>query len=207
MATFTQPGAQPASAFGATIDWGDGTSSAGVVTGGSVSYAVLGSHTYADEGAFPVTVTLTGPGTSLPLPTTATVLEQLLPDGSRGTPEQRFISEAFRDLFGRQVDQPTLSALTAVLAQGELQGLRSVLSNVLQGPFAPASLALFANPQLVQNLAVSPDDGRSHGVRKPPPPSVQPGGRALARPARGGAGTGPASRRRADRGCPPRGPS
>jgi hypothetical protein len=63
VATFTQPGAQPASAFTATIDWGDGTSSAGVVAGGG-SYAVLGSHTYADEGASPVTAALSGPGTS-----------------------------------------------------------------------------------------------------------------------------------------------
>ena len=64
VATFTQPGAQPASAFTATIDWGDGTSSAGVVAGGGGSYAVLGSHTYADEGASPVTAALSGPGTS-----------------------------------------------------------------------------------------------------------------------------------------------
>jgi hypothetical protein len=87
VATFTPPGAQPASAFSATISWGDGTSSAGVVSGGNGSYAVLGSHTYTDERVFSVTVTLTGPGTSLVLPNAAAILEQLLPDGTRGTPE------------------------------------------------------------------------------------------------------------------------
>ncbi|MFL6237688.1 MAG: hypothetical protein ACJ76N_31520 [Thermoanaerobaculia bacterium] len=53
----------PAS-FTVTIDWGDGTSSAGTVSGGPGSFTVTGQHTYADEGAFSftVTVTETGPG-------------------------------------------------------------------------------------------------------------------------------------------------
>jgi uncharacterized repeat protein (TIGR01451 family) len=155
VATFTQPGAQPASAFGATIDWGDGTSSAGVVTGGNGNYAVVGSHTYTDEQVFSVTVTVTGPSTSLVLPTTATVLEQLLPDGTRGTPEQRFISEAVRDLFGVPVDPLTLSLLTPVFAQGEVQGAQTVLQDLLSAPFAPASLALFSNPKLLPNFLLS----------------------------------------------------
>ncbi|MFL6260147.1 MAG: hypothetical protein ACJ76Y_10590 [Thermoanaerobaculia bacterium] len=50
--------------FTATIDWGDGASSAGTVSGGPGSFTVTGQHTYADEGAFgfTVTVTETGPG-------------------------------------------------------------------------------------------------------------------------------------------------
>lgn len=53
----------PAS-FTAVIDWGDGTSSAGTITGGSGSFTVTGQHTYADEGSFALTVTVTelGPG-------------------------------------------------------------------------------------------------------------------------------------------------
>ncbi len=41
----------PAS-FTATIAWGDGTTTAGTVTGGSGSFTVTGQHTYADEGSF-----------------------------------------------------------------------------------------------------------------------------------------------------------
>jgi hypothetical protein len=50
--------------FTTTIDWGDGTTSPGVVTGGSGSFTVTGQHTYADEGSFTFTVTVTeiGPG-------------------------------------------------------------------------------------------------------------------------------------------------
>ena len=45
--------------FTATIDWGDGTTSAGTVaTTGNGTYAVNGSHTYAPSGTFPVQVTI-----------------------------------------------------------------------------------------------------------------------------------------------------
>lgn len=46
----------PLSDFTATIDWGDGSTSAGAVTGGGGSYSVAGSHTYASTGYFPVAV-------------------------------------------------------------------------------------------------------------------------------------------------------
>jgi hypothetical protein len=50
----------PASQYSATIDWGDSTStSAGTVTGGSGSFTVSGSHTYAEEGAHTATITIT----------------------------------------------------------------------------------------------------------------------------------------------------
>jgi hypothetical protein len=42
----------PPSFASATIDWGDGNASGGAVVGGSV----VGSHTYAEEGFYPVTV-------------------------------------------------------------------------------------------------------------------------------------------------------
>jgi hypothetical protein len=56
----------PASNFTATINWGDGTSSAGIVTAGSGqgAYVVSGTHTYADElsGFFSVNLTETDGG-------------------------------------------------------------------------------------------------------------------------------------------------
>src|SRR5262249_34834341 len=49
VATFVDPGSpDPASNFTATIDWGDGTTEAGTVTGGSGSYTGTGTHTYTD---------------------------------------------------------------------------------------------------------------------------------------------------------------
>jgi hypothetical protein len=58
--TFTDPDPSGAAAdYTATIDWGDGSSSSGQVTGSGGALAVGGSHTYAEEGSYPVTVTLT----------------------------------------------------------------------------------------------------------------------------------------------------
>ena len=53
-ATFTDAytGGSP-SDYAATITWGDGTTSAGVVDGSDGSYAVWGGHTYAAQGRTP----------------------------------------------------------------------------------------------------------------------------------------------------------
>ena len=75
-----------AASFTATINWGDGTTTAGTVTGGSGSFTLSGQHTYADEGSFPftATVTETGPGgATASAMATATVTEA---DALAGTP-------------------------------------------------------------------------------------------------------------------------
>jgi hypothetical protein len=60
VATFTSANAGNTPVdFTATINWGDGTTTAGtVVTGGGGNFAVSGSHTYATSGPFAVTVTV-----------------------------------------------------------------------------------------------------------------------------------------------------
>src|SRR5207249_4711376 len=60
VATFSDPGSpDPASDFTAGIDWGDGTSTAGTVSGAAGSFTVTGWRTYADEmtGTYSVMVT------------------------------------------------------------------------------------------------------------------------------------------------------
>lgn len=47
-----------AAGFSATIDWGDGTTSAGTITGSNGSFAVDGVHTYASDGNFTVATTV-----------------------------------------------------------------------------------------------------------------------------------------------------
>jgi hypothetical protein len=82
VATFTSSyTGNPASDFIATIDWGDGTTSAGVVTGSNGNYSVsagTGGHVYADEGTYGIKVTIKDddPGTAtLTLTATANVQE------------------------------------------------------------------------------------------------------------------------------------
>jgi hypothetical protein len=51
--------ADTAAGFTAAITWGDGTSSAGTVSGGNGAFAVTAGHTYADEGSEAVSVAIT----------------------------------------------------------------------------------------------------------------------------------------------------
>lgn len=119
VATFTHGNnTEPASDFTATIQWGDGTSSTGTVTLSGGVYTVSGSHMYADEGAFTISVSIDDDTASANVQTTATMLEELLPDGTRGTADQRFISELYRNLLGRPIDASGLAHWGALLAGG-----------------------------------------------------------------------------------------
>ena len=59
LATFLGSQGTPATAYTATVDWGDGTTSAGTLTPGQLnSYSVRGSHTFAKPGWYRVAVTV-----------------------------------------------------------------------------------------------------------------------------------------------------
>ena len=62
--------------FSATIDWGDGTSSAGAISGGpgTAPYTVSGSHTYTSTGFFTVKTAIADDGGSTTAATCANVL-------------------------------------------------------------------------------------------------------------------------------------
>jgi hypothetical protein len=63
VATISDAGSpDAATTFTATINWGDGTTSTGTVTGSAGIYSVSGDHTYVDEGSFSVKVSVTETG-------------------------------------------------------------------------------------------------------------------------------------------------
>ena len=92
VATFSdQLGLAASNQYSASIDWGDGSTSAGVIVAGSTSDAVNGTHTFATPGSYTITITVTqtsksrvGTGTS-----TATVTGAPL----NGTPNSFSIEE------------------------------------------------------------------------------------------------------------------
>src|SRR5262249_7354989 len=68
VATFTHAsGVEAASAFKATINWGDGTTSTGTVTLTGSNYTVRGSHRYSRSGTRTVTTTVTEIGSAAEL--------------------------------------------------------------------------------------------------------------------------------------------
>jgi hypothetical protein len=66
--------------FTASIDWGDGHTSAGTVSGSGGTYTVSGTNTYADEGTYnaKVTITDTSDGQTVTVSDTATVTDAVL---------------------------------------------------------------------------------------------------------------------------------
>src|SRR4051812_20450431 len=70
-----------------------------ILDDGGGRYHIVGDHTYLDEGSFPVSVLVTDGIASATLATTASIAEDPLPDGTRGTADQRFVSELYRDLL------------------------------------------------------------------------------------------------------------
>jgi hypothetical protein len=133
VATFTDTNVSlGASDFHAIIDWGDGTTSAAAVavsSGGAggtpvPQYDVTGSHQYLDEGQYTIKVSIeqaAGPvtgGTSATVSATATIHEERLANGTVGTPDQKYIQEIYRDLFGRQAEMQGVDFWVAELAQG-----------------------------------------------------------------------------------------
>jgi uncharacterized repeat protein (TIGR01451 family) len=68
VATFTHAGGvEPASAFAATINWGDGQTSPGTITLSGTTYKVIGSHKYAKSGSHRITTTVTEVGNAAQL--------------------------------------------------------------------------------------------------------------------------------------------
>ncbi|HEV3022353.1 MAG TPA: DUF4214 domain-containing protein, partial [Pirellulales bacterium] len=106
VATFTNAGkSDPVGNYSATIDWGDGATSAGMIALNAGVYTVSGTHSYADEGHYPVSVTaVENVGKSATGQSTATIVEEVLSIGGQGTANQRWVNEQYNDLLGRTAD-------------------------------------------------------------------------------------------------------
>jgi len=74
IATFTDSNTSDAAAlFSATIDWGDGTTSVGSVSGGNGSFSVSGQHTYSGTGTDIANISITESGSSAGALTSSTI--------------------------------------------------------------------------------------------------------------------------------------
>lgn len=118
-ATFTAgDGSSPSTDFNALIAWGDGTTTPGVVTQSGTTYHVTGSHAYQAAGAYSIAVIVSGNRALTSIAGSATIQQELMPDGSRGTPNQQWIEAMFRDVLGRTTDEAGLMAFSYMLDHG-----------------------------------------------------------------------------------------
>jgi hypothetical protein len=115
----------PSSDFSATIDWGDGSTSSGVVGASEGSFFVSGSHTYAaagspavkvivtDDGAMSATINSSATVAVPPAPTTRCPAPPAVGGPSSepasvaaSDPNTRFVQSLYRDLLGRSSPAP-----------------------------------------------------------------------------------------------------
>jgi hypothetical protein len=117
--TFTHgDGTEPVGNFVTSINWGDGTTTAGTVTQSGTSYLLKGSHTYTQPGSFSVRIVVSDDGQNTFLNEVATIGPELLPNATTGTPNQEFVAKAVRELLQREVDTATLNLLSGLLDAG-----------------------------------------------------------------------------------------
>jgi uncharacterized repeat protein (TIGR01451 family) len=140
-------GAEPASAFSATIDWGDGTTTGGTVLQQGGGYIVQGTHTYTTDNSHTLTVTVTEDGGAVTASAQAPVgfQEGGEPAGAGGVFEHDFIFETIDDIFNQALTLQQLQNLGLALLALELS--------------ATAQLQFQGNG-LVQSLAIAFTMGR-----------------------------------------------
>jgi hypothetical protein len=156
VATFTDRNTgNVAGDFTATINWGDGTTSAGVIADTRGAISVSGTHTYASSGQDAVTVTLTdgAPGTATATAhSTATVAN---PGGHR----------AGKPLAGVEVPEITSGATTS-LGYPAIDADSSGAPTVSDG-LHPQSLALLGQ-YMASSFAAASDGHDSAPISVPP---------------------------------------
>jgi uncharacterized protein (TIGR03118 family) len=124
VASFTDadPAAKPAD-FTATINWGDGHTSAGTIAAGANGgFTVSGTNTFAKKGTFAISVVITDtnttndPGGSTATASSTATAAPPLP--TLTTPDQRFLDLVFQDLLQRPIDPTGLAFWTSQLTAG-----------------------------------------------------------------------------------------
>jgi hypothetical protein len=150
VATVTDPDPNStASEYSATIDWGDGTSSAGTLSGSTGGpFTVSGSHTYVEEGTYTVTVLVVDvdtPSNTATATTTATVADAPLTAtcAAPAVSPQAFVGNVATlndaNPFGTTTD------FTATIAWGDGASSAGVVTGPIGGPFSVSGAHVYGS--------------------------------------------------------------
>ena len=152
VATFSDANTSDVAAdFTATVNWGDGTTEVGTVTGqnGSFAVAVPGStHFYSNEGTDTITVTVTGAAVGNIAPTNLRYFLAIdgLDGGSTDAAHAGWFDVSSYDvgaLAAALAGHATFSPLTVTLPA---TGLTRVFADLANGTLPPAVAALLVDP-------------------------------------------------------------
>jgi hypothetical protein len=137
IAGFTDPAGNSAlSAYSADIDWGDGTTSAGTTSSGTLRsqldvlppsvdrtfWQVYGSHAYEAPGTYSIDVTIDENGTQVAAVTSTATITPAATTTTTSTPEQRFVANIYHDLLGRTAEAAGLAYWSGQLDSGLTRG-------------------------------------------------------------------------------------
>lgn len=131
-----------ASDFAGTINWGDGTTTTGIVSGSGGTLTVSGTHVYAEEGTETATVVLTDAAPGTATATASVNVDVALPAGvgflagvrGDGTIET-FVQNLYRELLGREADAVGDAAWVAfVEAHDDANGRYDVIQSFINSP-------------------------------------------------------------------------
>jgi hypothetical protein len=148
VASFTDPDTSSTAAeYSATIVWGDGSSSAGTITGGSGTFSVAGSHTYAEEKTYNVIVTITDVDTNLVTATanSATVADATLnASPACATTTALFYNGSTATFTDAASPSGTLSDFSATINWGDGSSSAGVVTGANGGPYTVSGSHTYA---------------------------------------------------------------
>ena len=167
VASFTDPDtAATSSEYTATIDWGDGSAvdSAAVIAGGAGSFTVSGTHTYADEGTYAATVTITDVDNA----SNTAIANSTADVGDAALAATCATSPASPTSFSGNVasltdanSQATTADFTATISWGDGSSSAGTVSGPTGGPFTVSGSHAYASLGPESISAMVTDDGGS----------------------------------------------
>jgi uncharacterized repeat protein (TIGR01451 family) len=140
IANFTHAnGVEPASAFSATINWGDGTSSTGGISKSGTVYTVSGTHTFNIDTNVIVTVTITEDGVNVSASHASGVFESAPVSGK----VQNFVFETLDDAFNQMPSTAQVKDVTGAMMALDLAATGWLTSSKHVSALPAAVIAFF----------------------------------------------------------------